>query len=107
MNEDGSFNPTADITRAEASAAIDKAAAYLKDHAAPVDENAIVTGDQAAALIGKQFGITVDLKSFDIAPDSKLTREEFTHVLVKSLQASGKLPMIKASLRSKSRTRTN
>ncbi|MBO7746167.1 S-layer homology domain-containing protein [Paenibacillus sp. MWE-103] len=97
LNEDGTFGPKTEVTRSAALEAIDKATAYLKAHQAPAEANAPITAAQGADLIAKQFGIAVDLKSFDLNPDQKATREAFTHVLVQSLQKSGKLPMIKVA----------
>ncbi|WP_219838084.1 S-layer homology domain-containing protein [Paenibacillus sp. R14(2021)] len=93
LGEDGTFNPKGEISRADATDAINKAVSYLKAHSA--DANEIITADQGVQLIAKELGITVDLKSFEIDPSSKLKREAFTHVLIKSLQTNGKLPMVK------------
>ncbi|MFB5265669.1 S-layer homology domain-containing protein [Paenibacillus enshidis] len=95
LDADGSFHPKKNITRAEAAEEIYNAIEYLKAHPAPVINNESLSTTEGVQLIKDAFTSVYAPTDFNIDPNTKLTRESFTYLLVHSLQTSGKLPMIK------------
>ncbi|MCR8630188.1 S-layer homology domain-containing protein [Paenibacillus radicis (ex Xue et al. 2023)] len=95
LSAEGKFNPNDEITRADAAEELFNAVAYMKAHTAPASSSEALTTAQGVLLIQEVLGtVDTDLK-FKIDPNSKLTRESFTYLLIHTLQTSGKLPMIK------------
>ncbi|WP_246303073.1 S-layer homology domain-containing protein [Paenibacillus plantarum] len=95
LNTDGTFNPKAEITRAEAAEEVYNALDYLKTHQAPVTSNDPISAAQGVQLITDALGkLGTDIK-IKIDPDAKMTRESFTYLLIHTFQTSEKLPMIK------------
>jgi hypothetical protein len=95
LNTDGTFNPKAEITRAEAAEEVYNALDYLKAHQTPVTSNDPISATQGVQLITDALGkLGTDIK-IKIDPDAKMTRESFTYLLVHTIQTSEKLPMIK------------
>lgn len=94
LDKNGEFHPKKEITRAEAAIEISNALNYLKAHPAHKQgESEAITAEQAVELIKKAAGDTnLQIK---IDPEAVVTRESFTYLLIHTLQAGGKLPMLK------------
>ncbi|WP_136605554.1 S-layer homology domain-containing protein [Paenibacillus dokdonensis] len=93
LDKDGKFHPKKEITRAEAAIEISNALHYLKAHQAPQgNESFVLTAEQAAQLIKGASGDKLQIK---IDPQAVVSRESFTYLLIHTLQAGGKLPMLK------------
>ncbi|WP_219836854.1 S-layer homology domain-containing protein [Paenibacillus sp. R14(2021)] len=91
LDQAGNFNPTAGITRADATEIVNQAVAYVKAHPAPAGENEMITAEQAVQFIKQAVGSNLQIK---IDPNASVTRESFTYLLIHTLQKSGKLPML-------------
>lgn len=95
LNADGKFNPKGEITRADAAEELYNALEYLNSHSKPDDNSEILSATQGVQIITEGLGLVgTDIK-IKIDPNSKMTRESFTYLLIHTLQTSGKLPMIK------------
>ncbi|MCY9661701.1 S-layer homology domain-containing protein [Paenibacillus chondroitinus] len=95
LNSDGKFDPKAEITRADATEITTKVVDYLKSHQVHSDPGAAITATEGVRLITETLGLVDADINIKIDPNSKMTRESFTNLLVQTLQSSGKLPMIK------------
>ncbi|KAI7282665.1 hypothetical protein KC345_g3367 [Hortaea werneckii] len=94
LDPSGNFNPKTSITRSDATAIVNNAKAYLKAHPAPGAENETLTAEQAVQFIKDAAGAAANLQ-IKIDPNTSVTRQSFTYLLVHTLQTSGQLPMIK------------
>ncbi|MEK4849179.1 S-layer homology domain-containing protein [Paenibacillus sp. FSL H7-0756] len=93
LDNSGKLNPKQEITRAEAAVAISNALSYLKAHPAPVATDEVLTAAQAVQVIKEVARPAADLQ-IKIDPAAGMSREEFTYLLIHTLQTSGQLPMI-------------
>ncbi|MEC0371291.1 S-layer homology domain-containing protein [Paenibacillus chibensis] len=98
LDQDGKFQPKKEISRAEAAIEMSNALHYLKTHSGqPGSENLAITAEQAVELIKKAAGNTKLQIKIDAEAD--VTRESFTYLLIHTLQAEGKLPMLNIVLK--------
>jgi hypothetical protein len=95
LNPDGTFHPKDNITRADAAEEIYNAIEYLKAHQTPVTSNDTLSVTEGVQLIKDALGSIDTPIDFKIDPNTKLTRESFTYLLIHTLQTSSKLPMLK------------
>jgi|GEM_PF-501668 len=95
LDQEGKLNPKAGITRTDATDIVGKAVKYLKAHPVPEQGGVskAITVEQSVELIKKAAGDTnLQIK---IDPKADVTRESFTYLLIQTLQAGGRLPMLK------------
>ncbi|MED5016468.1 S-layer homology domain-containing protein [Paenibacillus chibensis] len=99
LDPEGHFNPKAEITRTDATDMVVKAVKYLNTHPVPEQGGASksIKAEQAVELIKKAAGNTkLQIK---INAEADVTRESFTYLLIHTLQAEGKLPMLNIVLK--------
>ncbi|NHN35264.1 S-layer homology domain-containing protein [Paenibacillus agricola] len=97
LNPDGTFDPKAEITSADATEIATNVVEYLKSHQVPSAPAEALTATEGVKLITETLGLVGTDINIKIDPNSKMTRESFTNLLVQTLQTSGKLPMIKVA----------
>ncbi|MWV42545.1 hypothetical protein GRF59_02795 [Paenibacillus sp. HJL G12] len=99
LDQEGNFNPKAGITRTDATDIVIKAVKYLNTHPVPEQGGAskAITAEQAVELIKKAAGDTkLQVK---INAEADVTRESFTYLLIHTLQAEDRLPMLNLVLK--------
>ncbi|CAM3567804.1 S-layer-like y domain-containing protein [Paenibacillus lupini] len=92
LDKAGKFNPKASLSLADASNITARAKAYLNSHGLTPSDQTAIKPEQAVQWIKQVVGSSsLQIK---IDPNSIITRESFTYLLVHTLQTSGQLPMI-------------